>query len=158
METLLAELNKLGIRLQLENEDLRVNAPQGALTDELRQALRLYKAQIVSLLQSRLSTEHSPLPQLVPDPDRRAEPFPLTELQQAYWLGRDSAMEMGNVATHLYVELDCPALDIERLNDALDRMIERHDMLRAVVGNDGTQRFTRMRRMRKVITGQQMRI
>lgn len=141
MEKLLAELNRLGVRLRLENEDLRVNAPLGTLTDELRQALRLYKAQIVSLLQSRLSAQESPLPQLVPDPDRRAEPFPLTDLQQAYWLGRDSAMEMGNVATHLYVELDCPALDIERLNDSLDRMIERHDMLRAVVGNDGTQRI-----------------
>lgn len=141
MEKLLAELNRLGVRLRLENEDLRVNAPLGTLTDELRQALRLYKAQIVSLLQSRLSAQESPLPQLVPDPSGRAEPFPLTELQQAYWLGRDSAMEMGNVATHLYVELDCPALDIARLNDALDRMIERHDMLRAVVGNDGTQRI-----------------
>jgi len=141
MEKLLAELNKLGIRLRLENEDLRVNAPQGTLTDELRQGLRLYKAQILTLLQSRRSAEENPMPQLVPDPAGRAEPFPLTDLQQAYWLGRDSAMEMGNVATHLYVELDCPALNIERLNAALCRMIDRHDMLRAVVGSDGTQRI-----------------
>lgn len=143
MNHLLAELHKLGVKFRLEGDELRVNAPQGVLTDELRQMLRRHKEDILSLLRSRSESE-SPLPQLVPDLARRAEPFPLTDLQHAYWLGRDSAMEMGSVATHLYVELDCAALDVERLNDALCRMIDRHDMLRAVVGGDGMQRILPM--------------
>ncbi len=140
MQQLLVDLNKLGIKLRLEGDELRVNAPEGTLTDELRQALRLHKEDILNLLRSQREAA-SPLPTLVPDTAARAEPFPLTDLQHAYWLGRDSAMEMGNVATHLYVELDCAALDTERLNDALCRMIDRHDMLRAVIGGDGMQRI-----------------
>ncbi|CAN7362696.1 amino acid adenylation domain-containing protein [Pseudoduganella sp. LjRoot289] len=140
MQALLLELNRLGIKLRLEGDELRVNAPQGALTGELRQLLREHKQAILPLLRSSGIAEN-PLPQLAPDAAGRAEPFALTELQHAYWLGRDSAMEMGSVATHLYVELDGAALDIERLNDALCRMIERHDMLRAVVGGDGMQRI-----------------
>ncbi len=140
MKQLLLDLNKLGIKLRAEGGELRVNAPPGVLTEDLRQALRQHKEQIVKLLQSP-AVAQQPLPLLTPDPARLAEAFPLTELQHAYWLGRDSAMEMGNVATHLYVELDCAALDVARLNDALCRMIERHDMLRAVVGGDGMQRI-----------------
>nr|WP_298143389.1 non-ribosomal peptide synthetase [uncultured Pseudomonas sp.] len=143
MNHLLAELHQLGVKLRLEGDELRVNAPHGVLTDELRQMLRRHKEDILSLLRSRSEPEN-PLPQLVPDLARRAEPFPLTDLQHAYWLGRDSAMEMGSVATHLYLELDCTALDVERLNDALCRMIDRHDMLRAVVGGDGMQRILPM--------------
>ncbi|HEV2149691.1 MAG TPA: amino acid adenylation domain-containing protein, partial [Longimicrobiaceae bacterium] len=141
MEQLLAELNRRGVKLRLEGEELRVSAPAGALTGELRQALKLNKEQILHLLRSTGARVEEALPQVEPDLDGRHEPFPLTDLQHAYWLGRDSGMEMGDVATHLYVELDCEGLEVERLNDALCRLIDRHDMLRAVVGGDGTQRI-----------------
>jgi len=140
MKNLLAELNGLGVKLRLDGDELHVNAPQGVLTDALRQRLRLHKEDILCLLRSSDVAEQA-LPSLAPDAGGRAEPFPLTDLQHAYWLGRDSTMEMGGVATHLYVELDGDALDIERLNHALCRMIDRHDMLRAVVGGDGMQRI-----------------
>jgi len=81
------------------------------------------------------------LPELVPDPDRRHLPFPLTDVQQAYWLGRGGDFELGNVATHIYVELDSHDLSVERLERAWQRLIERHDMLRAVVQPDGRQRI-----------------
>ena len=50
-------------------------------------------------------------PQLAPDSVHRHDPFPLTPLQQAYWVGRDSAFEMGQVATHSYMELEGEGLD-----------------------------------------------
>ena len=79
------------------------------------------------------------LPTIVPDPKERYQPFPLTEVQQAYWVGRNSAFELGNVATHSYLELDCENLDIEKLSKAWQRVIEHHDMLRAIVLPDGQQ-------------------
>ncbi len=81
------------------------------------------------------------LPVLVPDPGRRHQPFPLTEVQQAYWIGRSGSFELGNVATHAYLEFDLAALDVERLGAALRRVIERHEMLRAVVLPTGEQRI-----------------
>jgi amino acid adenylation domain-containing protein len=74
------------------------------------------------------------------DKTNECVPFPLTDVQQAYWLGRDSAFDMGNVATHSYDELDFENADIERIEWAWNRLIQRHGMLRAVVLPDGTQR------------------
>jgi amino acid adenylation domain-containing protein len=78
------------------------------------------------------------LPALRHDPQGRHEPFPLTDIQQAYWIGRRSDMELGDVAAHVYAEVE-GELDLERFAAACRRLIERHDMLRAVVLADGTQ-------------------
>ncbi len=47
---LLAELNKLGIRLWLEEEQLRFKAPKGALTGELREELVGRKEEIIKFI------------------------------------------------------------------------------------------------------------
>ncbi|HEX7842494.1 MAG TPA: SDR family NAD(P)-dependent oxidoreductase, partial [Kofleriaceae bacterium] len=51
------------------------------------------------------------LPVLVPAPGARCEPFPLNEIQQAYWVGRNGYFELGSVAAHMYVEVDGMDLD-----------------------------------------------
>ena len=81
----------------------------------------------------------SDLPQIVPDPQHRHEPFALTDIQQAYWVGRNSGFELGGVGIHGYFELDCIDVDLERLNDAWNRTVQRHDMMRAVILPDGRQ-------------------
>jgi amino acid adenylation domain-containing protein len=73
-------------------------------------------------------------------PGDRYQPFPLTDLQQAYLAGRDPEFPLGGVSTHFYAEFDAEGLDTSRLGNALDRLVARHDMLRAVFGADGTQR------------------
>jgi len=70
----------------------------------------------------------------------RFEPFPLTEVQEAYWVGRGAGFELGNVACRGYYEVDARDLDLGRLESAFRRLVERHDMLRAVVDPDGRQR------------------
>jgi amino acid adenylation domain-containing protein/thioester reductase-like protein len=140
MQSLLAALKRLGIKLHLNGDELQITAPAGTLTNELKQSLRTHKAALIALLKSRESAESVAAPFLTDAANRNA-PFALTEMQHAYWLGRDSSLDMGNVATHLYAEFDCPALDMGRLNDALCTMIRRHDMLRAVIGPDGMQRI-----------------
>lgn len=75
------------------------------------------------------------------DPQNRYEPFPLTDMQQAYWVGRRADFEMGNIAAHGYVELEGKDWDIKRLNQAWQKVVERHDMFRAVILEDGTQRI-----------------
>ena len=72
-------------------------------------------------------------------PDERFEPFPLTDVQEAYWIGRGGGFEMGNVATHIYAEVDIEGLDLDRYERAWQRLIDRHDMLRAIVRPDGMQ-------------------
>jgi amino acid adenylation domain-containing protein len=83
----------------------------------------------------------APPPVLAPDRARWHEPFPLTEVQEAYWVGRSGALALGRVATHVYQEIDVEDLDLPRLEVALRRLIERQGMLRAVVLPDGRQQI-----------------
>jgi SagB-type dehydrogenase family enzyme len=68
------------------------------------------------------------------------QPFPLTEVQLAYLMGRDSQFELGGVSTHGYFEFSA-ALNIELLNKSLNKVIGRHPMLRAVLMENGRQRI-----------------
>jgi aryl carrier-like protein len=63
----------------------------------------------------------------------------MTEVQQAYWVGRRPGMPLGGIGAHYYCEFDRFS-DVERLNQAWNVVIARHDMLRAVFGEDGSQR------------------
>jgi amino acid adenylation domain-containing protein len=93
-------------------------------------------------LTSFTKTESSvDLPTIVPNPQQLYQPFPLTDIQQAYWLGRNEAFELGNIAAHGYLELDCDRLNLTRLNQAWQKLILRHDMLRAVILPDGQQQI-----------------
>ncbi|ACL75339.1 non-ribosomal peptide synthetase [Ruminiclostridium cellulolyticum] len=78
-------------------------------------------------------------PQLIPDVEHWNEPFPLTDVQQAYWVGRSDAFELGNIATHTYFEVESMELDIKRFNEAWQMLIQRHGMLRTIILPSGEQ-------------------
>ncbi|MEG4215636.1 amino acid adenylation domain-containing protein [Microcoleus sp. Pol14C6] len=98
----------------------------------------------VAIAQAKSQQSREPLislPAIAPDPQNRYKPFPLNEMQQAYWIGRNSFFEMGNVAIHGYVEIESDELDLERFSLAWQRVVERHDMLRAIVLPNGQQQI-----------------
>ncbi|MGW6498932.1 amino acid adenylation domain-containing protein [Nonomuraea angiospora] len=82
----------------------------------------------------------APAPMLVPDVEHRHDPFPPTEVQRAYWLGRAEHFTLGGVGCHFYTEFDGD-IDLDRLETAWNLLIERHEMLRAVFDQDGLQRI-----------------
>ncbi|SEN04609.1 amino acid adenylation domain-containing protein [Stigmatella aurantiaca] len=133
-------LQQKGIELWLEGDVLRFRAPPGHLTPELRTALKDKKEQLVAHLRSasraaNLQAAASPQPV----ESSRFAPFPLTDIQNAYWVGRQGAFDTGNVAAHSYLELAFDSLDLPRLEGVLQRLIEYHDMLRMVVLPSGEQ-------------------
>ncbi|MCG8549562.1 MAG: SDR family NAD(P)-dependent oxidoreductase, partial [Desulfobacterales bacterium] len=75
------------------------------------------------------------------DPENRFEPFELTDIQQAYWVGRHGVMGMGKIACHTYYELDISDLDMARYSQAWNTLIKRHEMLRVIVLPDGRQQI-----------------
>src|SRR4029079_6513149 len=99
-------------------------------------------AQLACEIINRLpEAEVAPLPTIMPVPECWYEPCPLNHIQQAYWIGRGDAFDLGNIATHGYLEVESDELDIERFNFAWQRLIGHHQMLRAVVLPDGRQQI-----------------
>jgi amino acid adenylation domain-containing protein len=78
---------------------------------------------------------------LVPEPARWGEPFALTDIQQAYWVGRQMNLELGGVSTHHYYEIATQELNMARLNRALQQLIDQQGMLRMIVLPDGRQQI-----------------
>ncbi|GGF69385.1 hypothetical protein GCM10010912_13110 [Paenibacillus albidus] len=71
----------------------------------------------------------------------RYDPFPMTDVQKAYWIGRSEGLELGNVSTHMYFENDVEELNLQVFQQAFQALIDRHDMLRAVILPDGRQQI-----------------
>ncbi|WP_440071888.1 amino acid adenylation domain-containing protein [Streptosporangium sp. OZ121] len=131
---LIAELENLGVRLWEESGRLRFRAPQGVMTEERRAQLSAYRDDLLECLRE-------PAGALTPEPADRHEPFPLTDVQAAYMLGRREAFDFGGTACQVYAELAFAELDPPRLEAAWQRLVGHHDMLRAVVHVDGHQRI-----------------
>ncbi|RKS08431.1 amino acid adenylation domain-containing protein [Nocardiopsis sp. Huas11] len=93
----------------------------------------------IAALVAAAGRQNDPVPSVAPSPEDADEPFPLTDTQHAYWIGRDSQVELGGVGCHGYFEWEREELDVERLQDAFRQLIARHGMLRAVVAPDGSQ-------------------
>ncbi|MGW0884900.1 amino acid adenylation domain-containing protein [Streptomyces sp. NPDC002671] len=135
---LFAELYRRGVRMRLVDGRLHLTAPPGALTSELREEMKLRRDELIDIV-TRSQSAGEPAG-LEPRPAERHEPFPLTDIQQAYWVGRTPGVELGGNSTHCYLEFDAADLDIPRLSRSLDQLVQRHDMLRAVIQPDGRQR------------------
>lgn len=87
----------------------------------------------------QLPTASDELPQIEPQPEAAGRPFALTDVQQAYWVGRSGAFGLGNVSTHTYYEVDSLDLDLDRFERAWQALIDRHPMLRTIVLPTGQQ-------------------
>lgn len=134
-EQLLRELSRQGIEIWADGDRLNYRAAAGRMSPEIKERLRAHRHDVLAALRRQSSKE------ILPQPELLDQPFPLTDVQQAYWIGRDASYELGGVAAHSYVETEAEGLDRERLEHALNRLIERHDMLRMVVLPTGEQRI-----------------
>ncbi|MEV6834713.1 amino acid adenylation domain-containing protein [Streptomyces sp. NPDC051133] len=130
-----AELSAAGVTMYEEDGRLRYRAPKGALTPERLETLRTHRDAVLALLRER---EFGPA--VVADPASAHEPFPLTDVQSAYLLGRSEAFDYGGVACHGYLEIALPHWGADRIERAWNELIRRHPMLRAVVSAEGHQR------------------
>ncbi|MBY0379230.1 MAG: hypothetical protein K2P99_02380, partial [Burkholderiales bacterium] len=66
--------------------------------------------------------------------------FGLSNIQQAYYLGRFGNFELGNISTHSYAEEKFSYLDIVRLEKSFNMLLDRHLVLRTIFVN-GNQQF-----------------
>ncbi|CAF4565110.1 unnamed protein product [Rotaria socialis] len=87
------------------------------------------------------STLSAPETLVTCDVNSRYNPFPLTNIQQAYLIGRIGVFELGHVSCYGYEEYDCPTLNIERFETALNQIIQRHEALRLIFPSESEQQI-----------------
>jgi len=126
MNQLLSLLHALDIKLWVEGERLRYNAPPGALSPDLRADLVENKAELVSMLQQLYAHETSLLPR------KHENNTPLSFAQQRLWFLDQS----GNGSASVY--FICAALrltgvlNVPALHRTLQAAINRHEVLRTI--------------------------
>lgn len=66
--------------------------------------------------------------------------FPLTDIQSAYYSGQNANYYLGGTSCYTYIEIKTKFLDTIKLEKAWHKTIEKHDMLRAIITNNGMQK------------------
>ena len=132
IEQKLEELSNRNVQLWTEGGKLKYKAAAGMLTPDDMSFLKANKIMILEYLENDQV-------KVVVDEENKYEPFALTEIQQAYMLGRNKAFEYGGVACHIYLELEYDQLDAERVEKVWNQLIARHPMLRARMSVNGYQ-------------------
>jgi thioesterase domain-containing protein/acyl carrier protein len=126
----LAVLAAQDIKLWAEDGKLRVNAPQGLLTPELKQTLTERKSELLAFFEQQARTVRSGIP--ARDPSR---PTPLTPGQARIWaLAKfESGSSVYNVPT-VFQFASVP--DVGTLERALIEIERRHEALRTTFPGD----------------------
>jgi thioesterase domain-containing protein/acyl carrier protein len=123
----LAHLAGLDIKIWLESGKLKLNAPDGVLTPELRAQLGARKQEIIDFL-SRAAESGAPAPITVRTP---GQAVPLTLAQERIWslarLEPTSSVYNVPVVFHLAGQLNVGALE-----QAIGNLVRRHESLRTV--------------------------
>src|SRR3954470_5285386 len=125
---LLLELRNVGARVWLEDDRLRVAAPQGALTNEIRRELKDRRSELLDWLKRQGSALHA-RPALMAQ--ARPERMPLSYAQQRLWFlyQMEGAGATYNIPLALRLEDELKQAALEQ---ALGDVVERHEALRTV--------------------------
>ncbi|MEH0388852.1 non-ribosomal peptide synthetase/type I polyketide synthase [Vibrio mimicus] len=87
----------------------------------------LYDAEPETIEEDQVKTEK------VPSCEVRGHQYPLTPLQNAYWLGENALFSLGNGIAHFYAELEIQHLERHRLTQAWNTLVQFHDQLRGEI-------------------------
>ncbi|HVR95062.1 MAG TPA: amino acid adenylation domain-containing protein [Thermoanaerobaculia bacterium] len=126
---LLFRLRDLGVEVWNEGEKLRLNAPMGVLTPELRTELSDHKAEILSFLDraARSAAEPAPAPPIEPVP--RQGRLPLSFAQQRLWFLEQ--LQPGSPVYHVPAAFRLDGrLSVPALAAAFSGVVARHEALR----------------------------
>ena len=133
---LLQRLDQHGINLTRDGDSLKVSAPKGALTADIKQALSTHKPELVSWLKQTQKPVEDAWPVCVPDLAQRYAPYPLSDLQRGFFMAADTFMEF-HVRPHYYIEKNIPGLDVAAYEAAWNKALKRHAGEIVVVRDDG---------------------
>src|SRR5437773_2628199 len=130
MGPLLNELRSLGAEIVLQDGEVRIKAPRGAITAEMQSRLRAGRAAIIALLESTAVPARASLPPIPVHPP--GEPAPLSHAQQRLWFldQLNPGTAFLNLPGRLHIR---GPLHVAALSAAIAQLAERHEVLRSAI-------------------------
>ncbi|MEU9236638.1 non-ribosomal peptide synthetase [Streptomyces subrutilus] len=127
----LREIESRGLFVELSGTDLRLRGGRENMEPDFIARIKAVKEDLIAHLAEE---------------EKNGPGFPLTTLQRAYLLGRSGIFEIGDVASHVYHEIE-GSWDVDRLEEALAAVVDAHSALRSRFCADDRQ-VTEIRRTR----------
>ena len=125
---LLERLRGQDVRVTLEGDRLRVNAPKGALTEDLKAAIAARRGELVEALRAAGGA-----PRATPRPIPRTPPLPVSPVQHRLWFLDRLAPGRSHLPLAVSARFRGP-LDPDLLRRALEQLARRHESLRTRIG------------------------
>jgi surfactin family lipopeptide synthetase A len=127
IETFLSDLANQDIKLWMDGDRLRCNAPQGLLTPEIQTELKNRKAEIIHFLNQLGSEEQINPRTILPIPRDRQLPLSFAQSRLWFLYQLEGATGTYNMTGALSLS---GSLQVEALKQALGSIIQRHEPLR----------------------------
>ncbi len=121
----LHSLQTQGIEIYLEEGRLKYKGDKEAITQQVLQKLKNEKVRLIEYLTEKAKAE--------------SDCFELTSIQQAYYMGRNDAYELGGISANYYFEVQLKSLEVKKLEKTLNQVIAENDALRTVILESGKQ-------------------
>jgi amino acid adenylation domain-containing protein len=130
-EELTAQLESSGIMLIVEDGRLRVNAPRGRLSEELKTAIAGSRNDLLALLERRASLQSAPIARI-----ERSSVLPVSSFQERMWILQrlDPTNTDYNIVS---VWKSATQFAAERQSAAVRWLIGRHEILRSAFDEVG---------------------
>ncbi|WP_411753622.1 non-ribosomal peptide synthetase [Serratia sp. (in: enterobacteria)] len=117
---LFERITDAGLKISAQGDNIKLEGMTNTIPPQLVTEIRTYKTELLSWLSESQNT------------------FPMTPLQQAYYRGRALVAEGGGVANQVFHEIE-GVWDIDRLEQALQRVAREHSALRLRMTSDNAQ-------------------
>jgi amino acid adenylation domain-containing protein len=124
-QQLLAQIESSGVSLAAEGGRLRVSAPKGGLTEELKRSIGMAKDTLIALLERRAAARTAAIERI----DRSAR-LRVSSFQERLWILQ--RLEPGSSAYNMAHVWKNPAgVDTTTVVAAIESLLERHEILRS---------------------------
>lgn len=146
---MIARYSKQGIEIYVDGERLKYKSISGQLDEDVLMELKSNKEGLIEYIK-KIQNKY--------DGKDDYEPFPLSPVQTSYLYGRGDLHSYGNVSCHIYQEFLYENIDVLKVQESWNYLIKKHDMLRAVIFQEGYQKILQTVPEYEVITGDRLSI
>ncbi len=120
----ITQLFQRNIRISLENEKLKIDAPKGALTTQIKQELMENKQAIIEYLVEQKKIAQLPIPDAI---DRESDVLPMSSAQKRLWFLQQLEPNSGQYNVNALLSIE-GSTDIDSIRSVFSDLIKENEI------------------------------